>query len=433
MFFARRGGGARSALGRRFSRSWESADPAGGAGANPAPESHLQKEPVSAASFRILIVLSGLHGGGSQRRLLRLAQGFGARGHQVEIAVGSLSGEFADRVPEGVGVVALIGKGGEASVLRGSKSLRMAAAIPPLASYLSRSRPDVVLASANPANLAALVARRLARWKPAVVVCINVPVSRAVAVRGRFLLGRFLRRWYRAADAVIVNARALADDVVGFAGVEPARVKVIANPIAVDEIRSSAAATVAHPWLNGDGPPVVLAVGKLKAQKDFETLIRAFAEVRRQRTARLLVLGEGEEKPKLRKLARELGIAVDVELAGFAPNPFAYMARAAVLVSTSRWEGFSNVVAEALACGCPVVATDCPGGTRDLLDDGRYGRLVPVGDVAAIARAVTSTLEEAPDRDVLRARAEAFPVHSAVEGYLEVLAQCLRERRVEPR
>jgi glycosyltransferase involved in cell wall biosynthesis len=170
---------------------------------------------------------------------------------------------------------------------------------------------------------------------------------------------------------------------------------------------------------------VILAVGKLKPQKDFATLVRAFAEARRQRAMRLIVLGEGEERDSLRRLAEKLGVAVDVAIPGFAENPFAYMARAAMLAQTSRWEGFSNVVAEALACGCPVVATDCPGGTREILAGGRFGRLVAVGAVPAIAAAILATLAESPPRDELRRRAESFGVTIAVERYLEVLAGCV--------
>jgi glycosyltransferase involved in cell wall biosynthesis len=140
---------------------------------------------------------------------------------------------------------------------------------------------------------------------------------------------------------------------------------------------------------------------------------------------RLLILGEGEERHALQRLVETLGVGSDVALPGFAANPFAYMARASMLVQTSRWEGFSNAVAEALACGCPVVATDCAGGTRELLADGRFGRLVDVGDVAAIAAAILATLTEPPPRDQLRRRAESFGVEVAVERYVEVLAGCL--------
>jgi len=291
-----------------------------------------------------------------------------------------------------------------------------------------------VLSSGTPANLAALIARRLAGVRTPIAVSVNVPVSTATAEPGRPFLARLVRRWYQEADAVIANAAALGDDVARFAKLDRKRVTVIANPIDIDEIRRRSQEDVAHPWLGGpsglggsssERPPVVLAVGKLKPQKDFATLVRAFAQARQQRPLRLLILGEGEQRGLLLRLAESLGVAADVALPGFAANPFAYMARAAVLVQTSRWEGFSNVLVEALACGCPVVATDCSGGTDEVLASGRYGRLVGVGDVRAIATAILATLTEAPPRETLRRRAEGFGVEAAVDRYLEVLAGCL--------
>jgi glycosyltransferase involved in cell wall biosynthesis len=351
------------------------------------------------------------------------------RGHRADVVVGTATGAFLDHVPREARLVPLLGSVSE--VLLRSKSLRMAAAVPPLVRYLKRNRPDVMLSSGTPANLAALVARRVAGTSTAVAVSVNVPVSTATAERSRPLLGRLVRRWYPEADAVIANAAALAEDVAKFAELDRALVSVIPNPVDTEEIVRQARRRVSHPWVQ-EGPaeqqPLILAVGKLKPQKDFATLVRAFAEARRQRPLRLLILGEGEERSRLLRLAESLGVAEDVAIPGFSDNPFAYMARAAMLVQTSRWEGFSNVVTEALACGCPVVVTDCPGGTRDILDGGRFGRLVDIGDASAIAEAILDTLAEAPPRELLRRRAESFGIEEAVERYLEVLGGCLEHR-----
>jgi len=310
----------------------------------------------------------------------------------------------------------------------------MAAALPAFVRYLKQARPEVMLASGTPTNLSALIARRLSGVRAAVVVGVNVPVSVATAQRSRPLLRHLVRRWYRQADAVIANATALADDLKSLIGLPSERVIVIPNPIDTEEIHRLAAVAVEHPWISaasetlGERPPVILAVGKLKPQKDFSTLIAAFAIARRQRALRLLILGEGEQREALLRRAQSLGVAGDVALPGFAENPFAYMARAAMLVQTSRWEGFSNVVAEALACGCPVVATACAGGTSEILAGGRFGRLVGVGDEHAIAAAILATLVESPPRDELRRRAESFGIKVAVDRYLEVLAGCLEGR-----
>jgi glycosyltransferase involved in cell wall biosynthesis len=179
-----------------------------------------------------------------------------------------------------------------------------------------------------------------------------------------------------------------------------------------------------HAWFKPGAPPVVLGAGRLTPSKDFPTLMRAFARLRRERDARLVIIG-GAKTPKktvkrhaeLMALATELGFAGDVSLPGMVANPFAYMARAGVLAVSSRHEGFCNVLAEALACGCPCVATDCPSGPREILNDGRTGPLVPVGDHQALARAMRHVLDNPPAPGLLKSAAERFSVARAVDTY----------------
>jgi glycosyltransferase involved in cell wall biosynthesis len=138
---------------------------------------------------------------------------------------------------------------------------------------------------------------------------------------------------------------------------------------------------------------VLIAVGRLQIQKDYPTLLRAFAQVRQKRPVRLLILGEGKERPMLEELIKTLGVEEDVSLPGFVMNPFAYMARASLFVLSSRWEGLPTVLIEAMCCGTPVVSTDCPSGPREILREGQYGQLVPVGEPTALARAIETTLD----------------------------------------
>ncbi|MBI5504350.1 MAG: glycosyltransferase [Deltaproteobacteria bacterium] len=374
--------------------------------------------------LRVALLLTGLSGGGAQRRTLTLAAEFLRRGHRVDVVVPSGAGAFRDQVPATARLFALDPAAARLPGVARRKSLTMLASVASLARYLRREKPDVMLSSSTPANLAALAARDLARGAIPVVACVNVPVSRATAARGRPLLGLLIRHYYPRADAIITIAAALADDTAAFTGVARERIVTVPFPIAADEIRELARETADHPWFAAGQPPVVLAVGKLKPQKDFATLVRAFAEVRRLRPARLLILGEGEQRSTLLALARELGVADDVSLPGFARNPFPAMARAAVLALPSRWEGFSNAASEALACGCPVVATRCPGGVAELLADGRYGALVEVGNAAALAGAIVDTLDRPPPKEMLRARADEFSVARAAERYLQVLRDC---------
>lgn len=374
--------------------------------------------------MRISILLTGFDGGGAQRRLLTLASQFVARGHAVELLVGSGDGPFRACAPAAAAIVPLGSAWHGIPGLSRRKSLRMLAAVPALVRHFGRTQADVLLCGSTPANLAALAARDLARRDIPVVVSVNVPLSRSTAASGRPALAGLVRHYYPRADAVIANAAVLADDVIRFTQLSPDRVATIPNPVDVDGIQRQAGEATSHPWLTARRVPLLLSVGKLKAQKDLPTLLRAFREVRRVRPARLLLLGAGEERERLLHLAAELGVGDDVELPGFVANPYPYMAGADVFVSSSRWEGFSNVIAEALACGCPVVATDCPGGVSEILGGGRFGKLVGEADPVSMARAVLDTLDSPPNREKLRERARFYSVATAAEAYLSVLRRC---------
>jgi len=167
--------------------------------------------------------------------------------------------------------------------------------------------------------------------------------------------------------------------------------------------------------------PVILGAGRLNPQKNFSLLLRAFAGVRQQRSARLIIMGEGPQRPELEKLAQDLGVAADVALPGYVANPYAAFSRANLFVLSSDYEGLGNVLIEAMACGCPVVATDCPSGPREILSDGRYGALPPVGDAKAMAEAMACTLEAPCSADMLRQRADFFSLEASVKGYLRLL------------
>jgi len=370
--------------------------------------------------------MSDLGGGGTQRRFLALAQAFAAAGHRVDLVVASGHGDFRNRVPTSARLVNLDDTG--PTLLPRRRGLRVAASTGRLARYLAAAAPDVLLASSNPANLVALAARarsagRRARPLP---VAISVNVDLAAALQARHwlhggLLRLLARRRYPEAEAVIAISDGVAASIGAVAGVPQQRVTTIANPVDLAAIRRQAEQPLAHPWLAPEAPPLVLAVGKLKPQKDFETLLRAFARLRAVRPARLMILGEGERRSRLMALVRELGLEDSVALPGFAGNPYAWMARARLFVLSSRWEGFSNVLAEAMAVGCPVVSTDCPSGPAELLARGTLGSLVPVGNVEALADAMSRCLDHPVGREPLMARAETFSVERAAARYLAVL------------
>lgn len=298
--------------------------------------------------------------------------------------------------------------------------------------YLRRDRPDGIIAATAPLNLVAFWARRLAgSTAPLVMTEHNrFSIDRADGSTGwRYDVPPGLARHaYAEADALVAVSDGIAEDMAAFAGLPREHVLTVHNPVTGPHLAACAAVPLDHPWLRPGEPPVILGVGMLKPQKDFATLIRAFALLRARRPARLVILGDvrgdakdAANKAELLALPGQLGIADNVLFPGFADNPQAWMARAACFVLSSRWEGLGTVLIEALGCGCPVVSTDCPSGPREILDGGRYGRLVPVADPVAMADAISHTLGTPPQRASLLARAELFSTGRAAERYLRLL------------
>lgn len=386
------------------------------------------------------LFLPSLAGGGVARAMLHLAEAFVHRGYRVDLVLCRKTGPYVGHIPSGVRVVTLsqswqgrlwalaadyTGCGALLlPILLPYKSPPTVPFLPALVRYLRRARPTALLAAKTPANLAALWARRLAGVPTRVVISERTTLSQEMRGtqkwRWRFI-APVVRRVYPWADAIVAVSHGVADDLAGIAKLPRDSIRPIYNPTVPPQIAEKARIPLDHPWFAPGAPPVILGVGRLEVQKDFPTLLRAFARVRAARPLRLIVLGEGRKRKELETLAVTLGVAADVALPGFVDNPYAYMARAAVFVLSSAWEGLSNVLIEALACGCPVVSTDCPSGSAEVLANGRYGPLVPVGDDAALARAIVTMLDTPPDRDLLRARAACFSIERAVEQYLEVL------------
>lgn len=359
----------------------------------------------------VALFLPSLSGGGAERALLNLAQYLRRQGLLVDLVAANAVGPFLSAVPEGVRVIDL-------------RSPRVLGSLPALARYLARSRPQAMLSALDHANLVAIWATMLSRGETRLVVSVhNVqgPAPRpAWAARDRWVR-RLARVFYPWADWIVAVSKGVAKDVLRAVGLPAGKIRVIYNPVVVPELAEAAARDPGHPWLTEGAPPVVLGAGRLTAQKDFATLIAAFGEVRRARPSRLLILGEGEERAKLQALIQSLSLGNDACLGGFTFNPYAYMSRAAVFALSSAWEGFGIVLVEAMACGTPVVSTDCVAGPAEILVDGKYGRLVPVGNPAALAEAILATLDDPLPPEVLRERAGDFSLEKVGAEYLELL------------
>jgi len=301
-----------------------------------------------------------------------------------------------------------------------------------LVRYLRSERPAVLISATTYMNLVAIWARDLAGVPTRVVVSEHDHLSQHISTgrdRGAWrwrYAPALLARVYPKADAIVAVSDGVADDLAERTGIHRARIRTVYNPIVAPELGAKAAADPTEPWLEPGMPPVILAAGRLVPKKDFATLLRAFARVRQTTDARLIILGEGREKRRLQALAHSLGIAADLKFAGWTENPYAYMARAAVFALSSIREGFGNVLVEALACGCPVVATDCLSGPAEILDGGGYGRLVAPGDVDAFAAALLATLAARPDPEPLRRRAQMFTVRRTTDAYVDLLEPGVR-------
>jgi glycosyltransferase involved in cell wall biosynthesis len=359
----------------------------------------------------IAIFLPSLGSGGAEKMMLNLAHGLAARGYTAEMLLVRKEGVFLPALSPDVCAIDL-------------KASRALAALPALVGYLRRNRPKVFLSNLPHLNMLAVTARALAGTKTRLVLVEHNDLQQASA--------HGIRRWerffplavgffHRRADAVVAVSQGVADGLVRFAGLPRELVRVIYNPIVTSDIDSLAAEPLEHAWFSKGQPPVILAVGRLTIQKDYPTLLKAFAVVHAKRPVRLVILGEGTLLDEMQSLANALGIAPDVDFVGFDPNPFRYMARCAVFVLSSAWEGFGNVLVEALACGSQVVSTDCPSGPAEILAGGRYGRLVPVGDPAGLASAIEAAMQNPLPVDALKQRASDFHVNLITKQYLEVL------------
>jgi glycosyltransferase involved in cell wall biosynthesis len=346
-----------------------------------------RRTPEAEGRRHIALFLQSYAAGGAQRALITLAGLLSERDLDVDLVVAMAKGPLADEVRSGVNVVNL----GARRTLFAAKSLSR---------YLRRTQPDVLLSTLDNANLTALIARAASRTRTRLVLrASNTTSLLAANAQGCSLRAVYAlaRRSYPRADALIAPSHGAAKDLARWLHLPEVSVRVVVNPVVTSAVRAGALAPLAHQWFADGAPPVVLAVGRFEPHKGFTTLLAAFAAARGDSGARLLILGEGTQRAALEELSLRLGLRIGIDgevlLPGFDPNPFRYMARCHTFVLSSELEGLPGVLIQALACGAPVIATDCPSGPREILDGGKWGKLVPVRDVAAMAAALRDALQ----------------------------------------
>lgn len=378
------------------------------------PPSTIKAIPPAATNQQHLgIFIYKNRDGGVEKMLTNLALGCQQLGINVDLIVSDSNGPFIRSLPTAIRIIDI----GMGSTKQSTRKL---------ANYLQQEKPDVLLTGKPSDDRIILHARKIARSNTRCFFCTGTAVSRQINERNFNPLRKKLKLLrkkfcYRSADGIIATSYWVANDIAAISGLPIDSIEVIGNPLFTPEMATKALQPVDHPTFLPDQYPIIVSAGRLSHEKDFSTLLHAIKLVREDRPARLFILGDGPEKDKLINLAQELNIEQAVFFPGFIENPLAYFAKAHVFVLSSLWEGFGNVLVEAMAVGTSVVTTDCPGGPRDILQQGRYGKLVPVGDSPNMARALLETLDKPMPCELLVDAAKEYSIEKISRHYIKTM------------
>lgn len=358
---------------------------------------------------RIAVYIPSFSDGGVEKMMVTLAGGFARAGIATDFLTRSGDLPYLDQLDPAVNLIRL-------SHDRREKARQTA-------QYLRESRPTVLISAKGKDDRMALDARDAAGSDARVFLRCGIHLSSRPKMTSPNPFRRYWNHWrlvrmYARADGVICVSQGVADDVCAVTRLDRARVTVVRNPTITPNFAARLEEPLEDDWFAVGEPPVILGAGSLAPVKHFEVLVEAAARVMKDSDARLVILGEGKERERLETLARRLGIADRVRLPGFIPNVLPWMRRAAVFVLSSEREGSPNVLTEALACGTPAVATDCPAGPMEILAGGRYGPLVPIGDVDAMARGIRQVLDHPLPAETLREAVAEYTIERACAAYL---------------
>ena len=356
----------------------------------------------------IAIVLPDLSGGGAERLHILLANYWHALGVSVHFVLMSRRGELIELLDDGIGCFDL-------------GATRVRQVVLPLVGYLRKERPDIVVAAMWPLTSVAVLSWILAGKPGRIFLSDHVNLSVCSAHERKISIGfmrAVIRLTYPAASGLIAVSKGVKEDMCQLGGFDDSQVRVIYNPAATG-VSGQPLPPAQRQQLWGDNFTYhVLSVGSLKDQKDQATLIQAFALVSQSLRAKLTILGEGSLRPELEALVQSLGLQGKVSMPGFVVDPYPWYRTADLFVLSSKYEGFGNVIVEALECGVPVVSTDCRSGPAEILENGRFGLLVPVQDIHALAAGITKCHTKPVDREMLVKRAQDFTVSKIADEYL---------------
>ena len=359
---------------------------------------------------RIAIFMQDLKAGGAERMMLNLANTFSEFGKKVDLVIVRKEGHYLKLLSKKVNVVYL-------------ESRKTFLSLFPLIRYLRRSKPDVLLSTLVHVNIVAIIAKLLSFSKCKVFVRETNWIKANRSDRNQPFFFRFAYRFvrlvYPLADGVIAVSQKMADSLKSEEHIPDNKIHVIFNPVITSGVFSMAKERPDHPWFHEKSVKIILSAGRLAPQKDFPTLIKAFSRIKADNSCKLVIIGDGKEKGNLQNLIDSLQMNGKIDLAGFQSNPYSFMANCNLFVLSSLWEGSPNVLVEAMACGATVVSTNCPSGPDEILEKGKYGKLVPPGNVDELAAAITYSMQNPAYPSVMISRAELYSAKTSASKYLE--------------
>lgn len=363
---------------------------------------------------KISFFIPSLNAGGIEANTIRLAKAFLREGYLVDLVVSTSQGHYRERVPDQIKIIDL-------------KCNRIFKTLPKLINYIRKEKPSVVISASEGANIVASICKSFIKnTSTKVIISIRTHLTTEYKKnsnkKNKFIMPLLSRIFYPKVDSIVAVSKGVADDASEFLKIPREKINVIYNPIVDETIEKLSKVKVNHKFFKENRDYVIiLGAGRLTKQKDFKTLIYAFKEVKKSISCKLVIVGEGEERGKLQSLIKKLGIEEDTDLVGFVQNPYCFMKNADLFVLSSAWEGFGNVIVEAMATGTNVVSTNCPSGPSEILDNGNFGELVEVGDYIQLSKAIINTLKNPKPPKILKSRAKYFSVDNTLFEYKKLI------------
>lgn len=333
------------------------------------------------------------------------------RGILVNLVKIRKHGPYLETIPDGVEIIELGSDSTYGSLFQ-------------LARYLKQARPDVLFSDKDKVIRVAVLARKISRAPTRLVIRTGTTVSVDVKQRGLlYKIGQKLstRFLYPIADSIITPSMGAAKDLSMFSGISLNRITAVPSPVITENLIIKSRKSPDHPWYQKKKSPIIVTVGELSSRKNHTMLLKAFSSVKKVRPCKLIIIGEGRERENLKALSSELGLTEDIAFLGFQENPYPFIKNADVFVLSSRLEGSPVVLMEALGLGVPMVSTDCPSGPREVLENGKYGKLVAIDDFKGMSEAILQTLESPINSEDLIEASSPYQVTNSVTAYLNAM------------